>query len=85
MSREYDAMLRLEEEELMPIKRARTLFIGTPSVRTIQRYINFGVYSPVTLKRVYLEAFRGPGRSWWTSRQAVRRFVTQFVGGSFDG
>lgn len=80
MSREFDALMRLEREDLIPLKKARPLLTGTPSVRTLQRYVKEGYRCPILGQPIHLEAFRGVGRSWWTSRQAIRRFLARKAG-----
>ncbi len=80
MPREFDAMMRLDAEDKIPLKRARPLLDGSPSLRTIQRYVNYGYRCPLLDAPIYLEAFRGVGRSWWTSRQAVQRFRARLNG-----
>jgi hypothetical protein len=80
MTKEFDAMKRLEKEDLLPLKKARPLFPGSLSTRTLQRYATSGYHCPVLDAPIFLEAFRGPGRSWWTSRQAVYRFRSRLNG-----
>ena len=80
MSKEFDAMMRLESEDRIPLKKAKPLFEGEPSIRTLQRWILRGLYQPILADRVFLEGYRGQGRSWVTSRQACRRFVERMNG-----
>lgn len=80
MSKEYDALMRLESEDRIPLKQAKPFFEGKPSVRTLQRWILHGLYQPILADRVFLEGYRGDGRSWITSRQAIRRFIERMNG-----
>lgn len=74
MSREFDALKRLEREDRIPLKKAGPLIVGSPSYRSLLRYVLYGYRCPDADELLFLEAFRGIGRSWWTSRQAAARF-----------
>lgn len=74
MSKEFDAMKRLEREDEIPLKQAGPLIKGRPSLRSLYRYVLYGYRCPVADDLIFLEAYRGTGRSYWTSRQACERF-----------
>lgn len=81
MTKEYDAMIRLESEDKIPIKQASSLFEGSPSIRTLQNYVTRGLYVPTLGDHVFLEAYRGVGMSMITSKQAIIRFRARINGG----
>lgn len=81
MTKEFDAMTRLESEDKIPIKQAINFFEGSPSVRTVQNYVTRGLYVPSLGGHVFLEAYRGVGMSLITSKQAIQRFRARINGG----
>ena len=81
MSRELDAMRRLEQEDKIPIKAACALIEGCPTERSVRRFFKEGRYVRETGATVFLEAYRGFGRRLITSKQAVRRFLERLNGG----
>lgn len=80
MTRELDALRRLNVEDKIPLKKAGPLIPGSPSLRSLQRYVSNGYYCPILDDKIYLEAFRGSGRHWWTSQQAICRFNNRING-----
>jgi hypothetical protein len=80
MADEFDARKRLAAEDRLPLRKAKSLFEGSPSLRTLRRYIQDGLYCPVLADRVRLEAYRSIGMSWITSKQAIERFYARIDG-----
>lgn len=65
------------EDSLSVQEAARAFCRGTT---TIRRYVTLGILSPVTGRRVYLEACYGTANEYRTSRQAWRRFQERING-----
>lgn len=80
MTLELDAMRCMESEDRITLKQSRPLFEGRPSLRTLKRYVLVGLFCPYRGDRIRLEAYRGIGMSWITSRQAIQRFRERLNG-----
>lgn len=83
VSRELDAMKRLESEDQIPLKQAGPLFRWRPCRRALQNYPTKGRRVHLADERVYLEAYRSV-LGWITSKQAVERFIKKLNGGDLD-
>lgn len=73
-------MQKLATEDKMPLRRARSLFDGNPTFRSLSNYVTRGRLCYLTRKAVHLEAYRGCGGRWITSKQAIERFMRRING-----